>query len=351
MKLDGKDARIADYFVIAGTSTGGLVTAMLTAPNEKNRPLFAAKDIKAFYLDHLIVNNRSSFANATKVLSALSGPMYDGKYLRCLLKEKLGNTRLNQTLTNVVVPTFDIKRLQPTIFSTYEVKKNPSLNALLSDICIATSAAPTYLPPHGFETKDSLGKARQFNLVDGGVVANNPTLVAIGEVAKEINREHSDFFPIKSTNHGKFLVLSLGTGSAKKDEKYNAKEATKWGVLGWLTNSASTPLVDVFTEASGDIMDLHISTIFQALHFENNYLRIQNLENLVKVSERLLKKPVSREALIRQDGKGVIQLPAFIEPPSGRKLENYVAGAILSAALAVVPLHYEVMIIYDIVHW
>ncbi|KAI8029441.1 Patatin-like protein 2 [Camellia lanceoleosa] len=313
-KLDGEDARIADYFdVIAGTSTGGLVTAMLTAPNEKNRPLFAAKDIKAFYLDHcpkIFPQKRRSFANATKVIRALSGPMYDGKYLRCLLKEKLGNTRLNQTLTNVVVPTFDIKRLQPTIFSTYEVKKNPSLNALLSDICIATSAAPTYLPPHGFETKDSSGKARQFNLVDGGVVANNPTLVAIGEVAKEINRERSDFFPIKSKNHGKFLVLSLGTGSAKKDEKYNAKEAAKWGVLGWLTNGASTPLVDVFTEASGDIMDLHISTVFQALHFENNYLRIQddtlsgqvssvdiatkeNLEDLVKVGERLLKKPVS----------------------------------------------------------
>ncbi|CAL5366618.1 unnamed protein product [Camellia sinensis] len=313
-KLDGEDARIADYFdVIAGTSTGGLVTAMLTAPNEKNRPLFAAKDIKAFYLDHcpkIFPQKRRPFANATKVIRALSGPMYDGKYLHCLVKEMLGNTRLNQTLTNVVVPTFDIKRLQPTIFSTYEVKKNPSLNALLSDICIATSAAPTYLPPHGFETKDSSGKARQFNLVDGGVVANNPTLVAIGEVAKEINRERSDFFPIKSTNHGKFLVLSLGTGSAKKDEKYNAKEAAKWGVLGWLTNSASTPLVDVFTEASGDIMDLHISTVFQALHFENNYLRIQddtlsgqvssvdiatkeNLEDLVKVGERLLKKPVS----------------------------------------------------------
>ncbi|KAK2994432.1 hypothetical protein RJ640_001248, partial [Escallonia rubra] len=179
------------------------------------------------------------------------------------------------------------------------------LDALLSDICISTSAAPTYLPAHHFETEDPTGKVREFNLIDGGVAANNRTLIAMGEETKQIMRGNPDFFPIKPMDYGRYLVISLGTGSAKSEEKYNAVEAAKWGVLGWLT-----PLVDVFTPASADMVDFHLKVVFQALHSEKNYLRIQedaldgalssvdiatnqNLEDLVKVGEDLLKKPVS----------------------------------------------------------
>ncbi|KAI6688987.1 hypothetical protein NL676_025815 [Syzygium grande] len=314
-KLDGEDARIADYFdVVAGTSTGGLLTAMLTAPNEKSRPLFAAKDIKSFYFDNgpkIFPQNSCLFSSIAQSAKLVLGPKYDGKYLHSLLRDKLGNLRLHQTLTNVVIPTFDIKQLQPIIFSSFEVKRKTRLDALISDICIGSSAAPTYLPAHFFQTSDSTGALRDFNLIDGGMAANNPTLIAISEVTREITRKSPAYNSINASEFGRFLVISVGTGSAKVEEKYEAKSVARWGVFGWLMGANSVPLVDVFMQGSADVVDFHLSVVFKALNSENNYLRIQddtlrgtvstvdtstkeNLHNLVKVGEELLKKPVSK---------------------------------------------------------
>ncbi|KAI4375028.1 hypothetical protein MLD38_012946 [Melastoma candidum] len=252
-KLDGEDACIADYFdIIAGTSTGGLIAAMLAAPNKNNRPLYGGRDITDFYLHHcpkIFPQSRlpKKLANVKKLLKAVRGPAYDSKYLRRLVRENLGDTRLSQTLTNVVIPSFDIKTMQPVIFSNFQVEKNPSLDACLSDISIGTSAAPTFFPAYTFKTFDQGGQVREFNLVDGGVAANNPALIAISEVTKEISWGNTNFGSIKPTDYDRLLVISLGTGTAKSEQKYSAKDAAKWGVMGWLVNRGSAPLVNLFT--------------------------------------------------------------------------------------------------------
>lgn len=100
-------------------------------------------------------------------------------------------------------------------------------------------------------------------------------MVAVSEVSKEIHKGNPDFFTMKATEYARFLVVSLGTGSAKCDDKYDAHSAAKWGILGWLTGGGSCPLVDIFTQASSDMVDIHLSSFLQVLKCEENYLRIQ----------------------------------------------------------------------------
>lgn len=100
-------------------------------------------------------------------------------------------------------------------------------------------------------------------------------LVAMNEVTKQIINQSPDFFPIKPLEYGRFLIISIGTGTAKNEEKFTAQMAAKWGLLDWLTQSGSNPLIDVFTQSSGDMVDFHLSAVTQALHSADNYLRIQ----------------------------------------------------------------------------
>ncbi|XP_071711524.1 patatin-like protein 2 [Rutidosis leptorrhynchoides] len=316
-EIDGPNARISDYFdVIAGTSTGGLMTTMLAVPGDDNRPRYSAEDIKQFYFYHAPKIfpriSRIHFLNkVANFFGAVVGPKYDGKYLRSIARELMRNQTIKQTLTDVIVPTFDIKRLQPMIFTTDDAKEFVWKNALLSDVCIGTSAAPTYFPPHYFETIDADGSTHSFDLIDGGLAANNPTQVAITHIIKEILIGKHKYSDLESINGKRMLVLSLGTGIPKRSEKYNAEAASKWGILNWVFNNGSSPIIDIYGDASSDMVDIHVTTLFQSLNAQRNYLRIQddnligdtssidiatdeNMKALEEVGKRLLNEKVSR---------------------------------------------------------
>jgi len=101
------------------------------------------------------------------------------------------------------------------------------------------------------------------------------TLCAIREVTKQLIRKGNGGISINPLEYSRFLVLSIGTGSNKSEHKYNAKMVSKWGILTWLFNSGSTPILDCFSEASFDMVDYHNCVVFSALQSEDNYLRIQ----------------------------------------------------------------------------
>jgi len=210
------------------------------------------------------------------LVSLLRGPKYDGAFLHDKIKSLTRDMRVADTVTNIVVPAFDVKYLQPVIFTTYEAKADPLKNAHLSDICISTSAAPTYFPAHFFTTEGGPGGAsREYHLVDGGVAANNPTMIAMSMLTKEVLRRNPDFHPGKPTEYRNYLIISVGTGLAKLAEKHTAPQCAKWGLIQWLYVGGFTPIIDIFSHASADMVDIHAAVLFEALHCQKNYLRIQ----------------------------------------------------------------------------
>ena len=89
-------------------------------------------------------------------------------------------------------------------------------DATLLDVCLATSAAPTYFKPHVID-----GRA----MLDGGLVANNPDAIILVEIARR--------WPhlLKRTE-----VLSIGAAGGARPRALH--EAEKSG-LAWATEMAT----------------------------------------------------------------------------------------------------------------
>ncbi|CAI8606703.1 unnamed protein product [Vicia faba] len=294
-------AALADYFdVIAGTSTGGIITGLLTTPNpnDTSRPLFTTKQILQFYLEF-----GPSIFNQTDAIgwdNDTPHAKFDGKFLHEKAHELLQETRLHDTLTNVVIPTFDTVDLHPVIFSSFKLKTVPSLDAKLSDICIGTSAFPSQLPPYAFKNGD-----KEFNLVDGALTAAGPALLAISEVIQQLNEKNSDFIPIKANEPLKIVLLSLGTGSSPSDLKLPASLGQFLSFNQWV------PILAVgYAISAGQVNDYHLESVFpsDSSSSDNYYLRVQeynldpsiaaddtskeNMEKLIKAGDDLLPQSV-----------------------------------------------------------
>ena len=111
----------------------------------------------------------------------------------------------------------------------------------------ATSAAPTYFEPV------RLGGA---TLIDGGVFATNPALVAYAELRGKLD-----------------LLLSLGTGEHTRPLPY--EKVKDWGQLEW-----ARPIIDVVFDGGQDAVDLQLRALLP-----DDYVRLQT--ELEKASDDL----------------------------------------------------------------
>jgi patatin-like phospholipase/acyl hydrolase len=134
-------------------------------------------------------NSSGTYANA-----------YGSGLLRSLVEVLFGDMTMQDVRTNVIIPTFDYTTKTFILCSNID---NPAFSAqdeLLSNVALATSAAPVYLPP--ITLVNPLTTMLNGVFFDGGIYQNNPSLfgLSIGKMKKP------------NANRACILSLSTGTG-------------------------------------------------------------------------------------------------------------------------------------------
>ena len=241
------------FDLIVGTSTGGIIALGLTRPDGEGEPANSAAELLDLYAEH----GRRIFSRSIWHRTRAFGNALDEKFpahqLEEVLEDYLGDARLSDALTDVLVTAYEIETRSPWFFRSRRAREKPDeFDFPMAKVARATSAAPTYFEPLKLETE---GTVDYWALIDGGVFANNPAMCGVAEAMGEYGRDD-------------LLVVSLGTGELTRRIRYD--DARDWGLLGW-----ARPILDVVFDGVSDTVAYQVKQLCQAEEGVETYHRFQ----------------------------------------------------------------------------
>lgn len=181
----------SNFGLFAGTSTGSIIAAAL-ANGQSARAVFNLYAERA----ELIFKRRRIDRWIPFGLSSLVASSYGNKALRASLDELFGDTRLKDISVPLIVPSVDIGGGRVHVFkSAYDPEFHRDPEVRVADAVMASCSAPTYFDPYMVD---------HYSLIDGGLWANNPSLVAAIEAKRRLGVDLCDV-----------RILSIGTGISK----------------------------------------------------------------------------------------------------------------------------------------
>ncbi|CAL5411213.1 unnamed protein product [Camellia sinensis] len=324
--LEKEDVRLVDYFdVMAGTSAGALITAMLAAQSTTNAQQLgtssASSPAPAPNSTEPIDHGRSRPHTAKKIVDLLchTTPKIFGKFKPDQSDKKdpsVSNGEHDQgDKKKTTVPSGNPHqgdKKEPEIHDAKDKATEGNLDLKLTDVVVGSASAPVYFRPKTFKVGSN-----EYTLVDGGVVANNPTLLAIQEAAQLFGNPR---------DYSNYLILSLGTGKEKAvddgDSTISLESAADWLLPGF---TRLPKLLEVMFGASDDIIDATTSFILGKHNTRHNYLRIQrydmkhdemelnnasekNLNMLKEIADKLIHDHDSETGLLKNTREDVAPL-------------------------------------------
>lgn len=236
------------FNIISGTSTGSLISLLLAKPPEELTDEERLSRLLHMYTEDIQKIFPRSKCELLQNVKQIFHPKYNGKALKSILKKTMKDYTLRDALTNLIVPAYDMRSMEPYLFRHGNASTS-SMNFFLRDVGLASTAAPTYLPAAHVK---SLTDGQSYCFVDGGIFCNDPSLCAYSFAHKA--------FP----NAKKYIIVSLGTGN-KPPLSYSCNKVKKWGALGWINPLNKVPLVAAYMNSQIDSEDMILHNMGDAM--------------------------------------------------------------------------------------
>ena len=241
------NAKIIDIFdMVVGTSTGAIIAGAIAAD-------YPITDIVKIF------ENKSEqiFKKIPFSFKGFIKSRYDKESLTDILGLSLGTKKLDEAKIKLIITATDIGNGKTHIFKSYP---SPELSrdaeATIAEAILSSCSAPTYFDP------ETIGEA-EYKLADGGLWANNPSLLALIEALQ------------LSHNLEEIKIFSIGTGTNNITYNISTIAGKKWGLI---KNWKGKKLIDMVFNLQS-MCDADRSEILLG----KNYLRI-NSETDEKIS-------------------------------------------------------------------
>ncbi len=220
---------LSDADLFTGTSTGGILALGLAAGK-------TPAEICQLYKEKADKTFSDTAWDDLRDMGKTIGADYSNKNLRRELKKIFGAMTLDDIPKKVAITTFNLdngaadpkaRSWKPKIFHNYAgADSDGDVSAV--NAALYTSAAPTYFPSvDGY--------------IDGGVFANNPSIIALAQAISSSNLAH------ERAALEDIVMLSVGTGVSLK---YIKGKRHDWGYAQWIR-----PLIDILMDGVSGISD------------------------------------------------------------------------------------------------
>ncbi|MFE8699391.1 CBASS cGAMP-activated phospholipase [Cytobacillus sp. FJAT-54145] len=231
------------FDIVAGTSTGSIIAASICLEKDMS-------DVLESYKNY----GEKIFVRQAKV--GLFKSVYSDKYLRRFFRKAFGELTLEDITKPLLIPAVDITHGKPYVHrSNYGYsEEDDDLSVKLWDAVLSSCSAPVYFPPNNMNNK--------YLSIDGGLWANNPSLVCMTEALHHFEKKMEDI-----------QIFSIGTGL--QTINFSTEEEKYWGVKQWLpfhlpSMKVTPKLLDLALHLSSESVSYHCKLLLGKNYFRLN---------------------------------------------------------------------------------